>query len=282
MFDSLAVGAIATDSPRLRILGEAIDGLGRLARRGLLRAEHFLHLRCEVAAADVVALFTEHADNAMVRLVSVMDHTPGQRQWRDVEKFFAFNQRRLDRDELARLIEKRKLDQNRHAGPNRAAIVAMCKARGLVLASHDDTTPAHVAEALADGIDISEFPTTLEAARLARAHGMHTVAGAPNMVRGGSHSGNVAAQELAAEGLLDVLTSDYVPAAMLHAAFLLNDRLGLALPQAVATVTAAPARMLHLDDRGEIAVGKRADLVRVAHEDSPVALAVWRQGLRMA
>jgi alpha-D-ribose 1-methylphosphonate 5-triphosphate diphosphatase len=107
--------------------------------------------------------------------------------------------------------------------------------------------------------------------------------GAPNLVRGGSHSGNVSALALAAEGLLDCLSSDYFPHALLHAAYLLRDLSGWGLPAALATTTRNPARMVGLTDRGEIAPGKRADFVRVRETrvsgegpTVPVPLATWR------
>ena len=142
---------------------------------------------------------------------------------------------------------------------NRRAILDRWAKRGPV-ASHDDTTPEHVDEAVADNIMISEFPTTLVAAEAARAAGMRTVMGAPNVVRGGSHSGNVSAIDLAEAGLLDALSSDYAPISLVHAAFALHERVGLSLPDAIATISANPADMLGLDDRGRIAPGLRGDL----------------------
>ena len=134
-------------------------------------------------------------------------------------------------------------------------------------------------EAKADGIRIAEFPTTHEAARAARQHGMSVIMGAPNVVCGGSHSGNVSALDLAAEDLLDGLSSDYAPKSLLHGAFILHDRIGLPLPKAVATVTAHIAAGVGLPDRGELAPGKRADLIRVRWiGDIPVVRSVWREG----
>jgi alpha-D-ribose 1-methylphosphonate 5-triphosphate diphosphatase len=103
------------------------------------------------------------------------------------------------------------------------------------------------------------------------------------VVCGGSHSGNIAAATLAREGLLDIVSSDYVPASLLHAVFLLHHRHEVALPDAVATVSLTPARRVGLDDRGEIAPGKRADLVRVRPvADVPVVDGVWRRARRIA
>jgi alpha-D-ribose 1-methylphosphonate 5-triphosphate diphosphatase len=166
--------------------------------------------------------------------------------------------------------------------PHRAFVVAFARNRGLPLASHDDTTIDHVAEAHADGAIISEFPTRVDAARAAREHGMHVVMGAPNVVRGGSHSGNVAAIDLARFDLLDVLSSDYVPASLLLAAFRLVGEAGFTVPRAVATVTARAADAVRLADRGRIAPGLRADLVQVAMTNGePHVRTVWRSGMRI-
>jgi alpha-D-ribose 1-methylphosphonate 5-triphosphate diphosphatase len=284
VLDSLAVGYIwdvAQRAPDPRPLTEAVRA-AQLA--GLLRAEHFLHMRCEVSTEHVVELFTPYAGDPMVRLVSLMDHTPGQRQFVSLDKYREYNQGRygLTGDQVEALIAKRLGDQATFAAAHRAAITALCRKHGIVLASHDDATATHVEEAVEAGTAIAEFPTTLEAARAAHAHNLAVLAGAPNLVCGGSHSGNIAAAELATKGLLDILASDYVPASLLHAAFLLQEGCGLSLPAAVATVTLTPARRVGLDDRGEIAPGRRADLVRVRLTGHlPLVVATWRGGVRV-
>jgi alpha-D-ribose 1-methylphosphonate 5-triphosphate diphosphatase len=130
---------------------------------------------------------------------------------------------------------------------------------------------------------IAEFPTTEEAAAAAKQHRMAVVMGAPNVVRGGSHSGNISARDQAACGQLDILSSDYAPVSLLHSAFLLHAAIDMPLPESAAKVTRNPALALGLDDRGELAPGKRADLVRVRVIDGmPVARQVWRAGERVA
>jgi alpha-D-ribose 1-methylphosphonate 5-triphosphate diphosphatase len=214
-----------------------------------------------------------------------MDHTPGQRQWHDLERYRTFHQGRSDAtpEEFEALVRRRIAEQERYASVHRETIVGLARERGLTLASHDDTTVDHVAEARAEGCAISEFPTTRAAADAARAHGMVIVAGAPNVVLGGSHSGNVAAEQLAGADLLDGLSSDYVPVSLMHAAFRFHDRLGWPLERAIDVVSGGPARMLGLADRGELAAGLRADLVRVRRAgEVPAVLGVWREGRRVA
>lgn len=284
VLDAICVGEYDQRSMRHQILKDSVGVLKTAQEDGLLRADHLLHMRCELVDEEVVPMFEPYADDPLVRLVSVMDHTPGQRQWTDIAKFRQY--RRGDNwtpEQLKAIVDNLLEMQERHAEPNRRAILDRCRERGLPLASHDDTTPEHVAEAVAEGITISEFPTTTAAAAEARHKGMSIVMGAPNVVRGASHSGNVSAIELAREGLLDALSSDYVPASLLHAAFLLHDRIEMPLPEAVAKVSANVADLLNMDDRGEIAVGRRADMIRIRPSGGyPVVRTVWREGNRVS
>jgi alpha-D-ribose 1-methylphosphonate 5-triphosphate diphosphatase len=285
VYDALGVGDVDERGVRGQDMTEVLAALTAAQGAGCLRAEHFVHVRAEVAVANTQALFAPFDGHRLVRLVSVMDHTPGQRQWLDLAKYRTYQQgkRGLSDAEMERFMARALELQARHAHANRAYFVAYCRDRGIPLASHDDTTPAHVDAARTDGMAISEFPTRVEAARRAREVGMSVVMGAPNVVRGGSHSGNVAAATLAREGLLDTLSSDYVPASLLAAAFMLEREAGFALPAAVRTVTLHPARSVGLADRGEIAPGQRADLLRVRFLDrQPVVRTVWRAGERVS
>jgi alpha-D-ribose 1-methylphosphonate 5-triphosphate diphosphatase len=224
---------------------------------------------------------------ADVRLVSLMDHTPGQRQFRDEGKlrdYYRGKSGGMTDAELDVLFAKRIAYQAAHAETNHRQLVDLARARKVPLASHDDTTPDHVAEAIRDGVALAEFPTTVEAAQALHAAGIHVLMGAPNLVRGGSHAGNIATQELARAGALDVLSSDYVPASLLMAALRLPEAVAdIGLAAAVRMVSKTPAEAVGLSDRGEIAVGRRADLirVRVAH-DVPAVRSVWRSGQRVA
>jgi alpha-D-ribose 1-methylphosphonate 5-triphosphate diphosphatase len=214
-----------------------------------------------------------------------MDHTPGQRQWMDIERFRVYTQRnqRWSDEYLTQVVTQRQDMQARNAQRNRSGLLDMCRTRHIPLASHDDTLPEHIDEAVECGIVISEFPTTVRAALAARERGLGIVMGAPNLVQGGSHSGNVSALTLARDDLLDCLSSDYVPHALLHGAFLLRDQADWSLPKAIRAVSATPARLVGLHDRGAIAAGKRADFVRLRELDGvPVPMATWREGVRIA
>lgn len=285
VLDSLAVGYLIDSGQRPRDPRPLVEAISAAQALGAFRADHHLHLRCEVSTEAVVRDFEPFVENPIVRLVSLMDHAPGQRQFVSVEKYREYNQGRygLSDAEMDALVEQRLADHARYGQKHRAEITRLCQKHGLRLASHDDATATHVEEAARIGTVIAEFPTTVEAAQAARAWGLAIMVGAPNLIRGRSHSGNVPAGQLAAVGLVDILSSDYVPAAALHGAWLLHARHGVALPEAMATVTAVPAERVGLDDRGELEPGRRADLLRVGLlGDVPVVRAVWRSGERVA
>ena len=269
---------------RAGVLAEAIAA-ARDAK--LLRSDHFLHLRCEIPMPSVVEEAKELIGRPDVRLMSLMDHTPGQRQFRNETKLRDYYRGKgpgMTDAELDVLFERRFAYQRAHAATNMREIVALAHQYEIPLASHDDTTDENVADAIRDRVSVAEFPTTMEAARGLHQAGIGILMGAPNVVRGGSHSGNIAAVDLAREGLLDILSSDYIPSSLLMAALQLPQRVpAIDLASAIRTVTKAPAEAVGLADRGEIAIGKRADLIRVhAARDVPVVRTVWREGHRVA
>jgi alpha-D-ribose 1-methylphosphonate 5-triphosphate diphosphatase len=267
--------------------GLLADAIGSARDGGLLRADHFLHLRCEVPMPSVVQEAKAIAGRPDVRLMSLMDHTPGQRQFRDEGKLRDYYRGKgggKTDAELDVMFARRFAYQQEYAATNLRDIVALAQQHGIPLASHDDTTEENVADAIKDRISVAEFPTTIEAARGLHQAGIAILMGAPNVVRGGSHSGNIAALDLAHEGLLDILSSDYVPSSLLMGALQLPRRVpAIDLAAAIRTVTKTPAEAVGLSDRGEIAVGKRADLIRVhVARDVPVVRSVWREGARVA
>lgn len=286
VFDCIRAGRDVDYAPQANEIVSVIGSLAQARERDLLRADHRLHLRCELTADGVL----EEAEAAMGRhrvdLISLMDHTPGARQFASLDAWRTYygGKSGFPPDQLDRLIETKRVMHERNYKRHRESIVALARQRGVVLASHDDTTPAHVDESITDRVAIAEFPTSLEAARLSHDAGIDVLMGAPNVVRGGSHSGNVAAEALARAGHLDILSSDYVPASLLFGAFELARRIeGFGLAKALRTVTLNPARAASLQDRGEIAEGKRADLVRVRLVDGqPVVREVYREGRRVS
>ncbi len=284
VLDALCLGDLGFDKDRIRTFREGVADLDALAGTGLLKSEHFLHLRCEMPAQDVLSLVDPVADHRLVRMVSLMDHSPGVGQYANLDRYRALRRKDGHSDEhIERQIGALTEQRARLRAPNRAALLARFAGSDVAMASHDDETEEEVLENFTDGIRISEFPVTLAAAQVARRHNMWVIAGAPNIVRGGSHSGNVSAAELVRSGAADALASDYVPAALVEAAFLCARNAGITLPQAVAMVTDTPARMSGLHDRGRLEAGLRGDLVRVrVHEDLPIARQVWRSGERVA
>ena len=284
VLDSVYVGTpMRENNSRARLLKASIEAIHLSREQGLDRAEHLLHLRCEFAGQNVLEQLEPHIDEPVLALVSLMDHTPGQRQWADLAKWRLYHRDKNWSEEQARgIVEKLTAMQLKYAEPNRRAIVEMCGQKNLPLASHDDTTDEHVEEARLLGISISEFPTTIQAAKSAAASGMHVVGGSPNLVRGESHSGNVSVRDLASKGLLDCLSSDYVPGSLMHAVFFLHRDMGLALHRATAMASANPASALGLKDRGRLEKGLRADMARVRLVNGfPAVTAVWRQGERV-
>lgn len=283
VFDSICIGE-TQDKGRYPMLRLGMDAFHKCREEGDLRADHRLHLRCELNDPNMWDMFVPLADSPWLQLVSLMDHTPGQRQWRNTDAYRTYYSKShvWTEEEFARTVAELQERQKIFTPLHTQKVMEFCKERGLPMASHDDTTVEHVDEALRHGISISEFPTTLEAARHAAENGMTVLMGSPNVVRGGSHSGNISALEVARAGYLRGLSSDYVPASLLHAAFVLHRDEAMPLHEAVALVTRRPAQAVGLTDRGELTPGLRADLVRVAmREGLPVVREVWLAGQRV-
>jgi alpha-D-ribose 1-methylphosphonate 5-triphosphate diphosphatase len=297
VLDAVRIGSASNQNDAAAEAARALaDSIEQAADAGLLRADHAIHVRCEVAAEDCLDAFSEFADDRHVRLVSLMDHTPGQRQFADMELFkrYHIGKGNVTESGFAAYVEPLIERSARYADVHRRAIAGLAAQRGITLATHDDATPEHVAESVELGVRISEFPTTVLAATAANKHGQLIVMGAPNIVRDGSQSGNVAAAELLGRGLLHILSSDYVPSSPLQAVFQLSADGAIGLPDGAKLVSGNPARAVGLTDRGEIAIGKRADLVQVRPHDLPaterhphgrrvpVVRSVYRQGARVS
>lgn len=286
VYDAMSIGDVQSGSMRKQRLEEMTAALREAKEHGVLKSDHILHLRCEVSDPKMRDMLEPLLRSPDLGLLSVMDHTPGQRQFVSEVTYRNYYQAKfhLTDEEMEAFITARRRDQQLHSKPNRDFVVDQARERSIHLASHDDATLEHVAEAVEDGMTIAEFPTTVEAAKASHEAGLAVMMGGPNLVRGGSHSGNVSARDLAERGVLDVISSDYAPVSMLHGAMLLADGVdGYDLPRAIATVTRNPARAAGLTDRGEIAVGMKADLVRIwGSKLHPIVTGVWRDGERVA
>ena len=286
VFDALRCGMDDFADLTGEDMGKLADAIVQSSAAGTLRADHFIHLRCEVSAPDCMRTFEAFREVPVVRMASLMDHAPGQRQFSSLDKYAEYYQKKLNLNDLEfrRFCAERVRQSDENSGLNRRAIAAASRGRNIVLASHDDATLAHVEEAVGDSVTVAEFPTTLDAALASREAGMALLMGAPNLVRGGSHSGNVSARELAEHGCLDILSSDYIPFSLVQAGFLVSELIeGVSLPQGIAMVTRNPARAAGFADRGAIEAGLRADLVRVELGNGiPVVRSVYREGKRVA
>ncbi len=282
VFDALTLGEITEPDLPANGIHASINAVNDARRQKALRADHYLHLRCEVSCPDVTAHLAPCIGDAKVGLVSVMDHAPGQRQYADETKYREWYETKhgYTAGEVDLLIARHQQSSRDYGTTQREQIAEMCRNYLLPLASHDDATIEHVEQAVADGGIICEFPTTEIAARTAAEMGLKVLMGAPNLVRGESHSGNLAARTLAMSETLHILSSDYYPASLLQAVFTLHrSPIRWPLPDAVNVASAAPAEAVGLVDRGEIAPGKRADLIRV-HDlgGMPVIRRVWASG----
>ncbi|MDR0997152.1 MAG: alpha-D-ribose 1-methylphosphonate 5-triphosphate diphosphatase [Zoogloeaceae bacterium] len=238
------------------------------------------HARYEVTDASAVPVLESLIAKDEAHLISFMDHTPGQGQFRSIEayrSYYAKNHKKSDAELDAILAAQQ-------AGAGGAltrmeSLAAQARAKGIALASHDDDSPAKVDALSALGASISEFPINLETAQAARAKGLATLFGAPNILRGKSQSGNMRALDAVKAGVADCLCGDYSPAALLPSVMNLPEQAQIGLAQAIAFVTRNPARAAGLSDRGEIAPGKRADLIAVRQLGGlPHVERVWSGG----
>ena len=271
IFHSLSVyGAHVFDHKPIRDFGNVSALIDRVAalrageeRDHLIR--HRLHMRVELDSVDLYDDIESFLRSGKVDLVSFMDHTPEQGQYRDLLVFGDTLKGYRDvSDEDVRDIVRQQQESQKLTYAQITALAAVARERGVSIASHDDDSEDKLA--FMDGLEatISEFPISLDIARAARARGMHTIAGAPNVMLGHSHSGNLSAREAVQAGAIDVLCSDYYPAALLDAVFTLRDQCGLDIAKAFALVTINPAKAAGIaDEVGSIAVGKRADVLLV-------------------
>jgi len=282
VLDALCLGDLGFDQGRDQTFHDGVRDLTALHGQDFMKAEHLLHLRCELPARDMPGLLEGVADHPLIAMVSLMDHSPGVGQYRDLVRYRAMRlrQSRLSEAEVEARIAELRAQRDELREPQRRLVIDRFAGRGIPLASHDDEEASEVCRNAQDGIQVSEFPVTMEAAEEAARIGVGVIAGAPNIVRGGSHSGNVAAMDLVRAGAVYVLASDYVPPALIEAAFMVSEEVGL--PRAIAMITCNAAAMCRLDDRGALEVGRRADMVRITQRGAmPIVRQVWRGGERV-
>ncbi len=286
VFNAICVGDVNAQSLRLELLQELTKGILDQFHAGTLKIDHYIHLRCEASYGGMLDLLDPLIGKERVRMISVMDHTPGQRQFVDIDTYAMYYQGKfgLTDAELQTFMTERKADQEKYSASNRRGAVERAHELKIAIASHDDATVEHVQEAIDDGIVIAEFPTTMEAAQASHDAGLSVLMGGPNIVRGKSHNGNLSARDLAGVGLLDIISSDYVPSSLLHAAVTLDNSVeNVTLPEAIAKITSIPAKGIGLEDRGTLEQGLLADLVRFRTlGDIPVVRDVWRGGQKIA
>lgn len=286
VFDCLRLGSDEDggfDKGEMSAMSSAISVAQSQSR---LRADHRIHLRCEVSAPNVLEHYEEFVDDSNVGLVSLMDHAPGQRQFQTMEQYTLYykTKRGLTDEQFNEFVARRKEQSATYSDKHRQFLANACHQRGIAIASHDDATIDHVEESKSFGVSVAEFPTSLEAATASHNANMGVLMGAPNVVRGKSHSGNISARDLAKNNVLDILSSDYVPFSLIYAPFVLADEIEeMSLSKAVAMVSANPAKQVGLQDRGRLEKGLRADFSRVRRDSDsiPVVRSVWREGQRV-
>ncbi len=224
---------------------------------------HRLHARFEIDNIDEVDQLIKNIKEGKVHLLSFMDHTPGQGQYRNLEVYrdtLKGYRDISDEDVNVLIAERQSIECLTTQKITEVANIA--HDYGIAVASHDDDDIKKLELVKSFGTTISEFPITLEVAKKAKELGIHTIAGAPNVMLGGSHSGNLSAAEAISLGCMDILCSDYYPPALLHAVFDLHEKYQNDLHEMFMMVTLNPAKAVKMDDElGSITVGKRADLL---------------------
>lgn len=246
------------------------------ANKKHLGVDNYIHARFELSSDEAVEPIKEVISKGMVKLVSLMDHSPGQGQFKSLESFKKYygSYYGLNEDEVQSVVDK-KLNKDEEKIND---LIAHSKKHNLTLLSHDDDCIQKLDGLLNLGVQISEFPLDLEVAKYAVSKGIATGMGAPNIVRGGSQSGNIAAIELVKENVCKYLCSDYHPTSMLQAVYRMKEDANLDIAKGFSMVTSTPAKYANLNDRGEIAVGKKADIIVIDDEHIPKVVLTLKDG----
>ena len=280
VFDAVFVGGVG-DKLRRSLLEPTLDTLEQAAQSRVFRARHYLHLRCDLVERGSAERVESLIDHPLLRFVTLVDDEPA----RDPDRAVRVHEKRrgLPNGSLKMPITPLAEEDFTGVRERRRRLTSLCQSHRIAIANHDDTRAVHVDDAASIGMSVSEFPITMNAASAAKTHGMAVICGAPNLVRGGSHTNNVAVADLVHRKLVDILCSDYVPSSLLQSIFLLTEPpFSLPLTQAVGMASSKPAEVFGLHDRGEIAIGKKADLVRVRlWRGRPTVHQVWVGGREM-
>ena len=272
--DAIAIGDVTPkdDSLRIHHYAAMIDAVAEGQAAGRFCTDHLLHLRCELGYEHLYDIIEPYGSHPLLAMISLMDHTPGQRQFVNVQKYkeYYIGKHGVPEAKMDEFIAMRLNNQRKHAVDNRRALVELSQKKNISLASHDDATVDHVREAIAEGVVLAEFPTTRTAAKEAHSNGLLVLMGAPNIVLGGSHSGNVSAMELVELDLVDIISSDYAPRSLLQSAFIISKQANKPLHEVIKYITLYPAKAIELNDRiGSLEVNKKADFITV-HNDGVV------------
>lgn len=246
------------------------------ANKKHLGVDNYIHARFELSSDEAVEPIKEVISNGMVKLVSLMDHSPGQGQFKSLESFQKYygSYYGLNEEEVQSVVDK-KLSKDEEKIND---LISHAKEHNLTLLSHDDDCIEKLDGLLNLGVQISEFPLDLEVAKYAVSKGIATGMGAPNIVRGGSQGGNIAAIELVKEDVCKYLCSDYHPTSMLQAVYRMKEDASLDIAKGFSMVTSTPAKYANLDDRGEIAVGKKADIIVIDDTHIPKVVLTLKDG----
>lgn len=224
---------------------------------------HRLHARFEIDSIDQIPNLERNILDCKVHLLSFMDHTPGQGQYRNLEIYKNIMRGyRSMTDQEADVLIQEQVDKTKMTFDDIERLSRLAIEQNIAVASHDDDDVAKLKLVQSYGTTISEFPITLDVAKEAKKMGMKTIAGAPNILIGGSHSGNLSASEAIQAQVIDIICSDYYPPAMLHGIFELARKYDEDLHRLFQLVTINPARAVNLDHEiGSIEVGKKADIL---------------------
>lgn len=256
---------------------EIVERIHFMQNNNTTLVDNFIHLRFEITNHQGIPLIKELIADKKINILSIMDHSPGQGQFKTLEswKKYHLNTYDLKESEIGKYL-KEKFSRRKMGYVEE--LTKFAKDYGIVLLSHDDDCKEKLNTLRALGVSISEFPLSLDVAKDAKDMGMGVGMGAPNVVRGGSQSGNIAARLLIEEGVCDYLCSDYHPSSMLLSPYKLRDEINLPIEKGFEMITSIPAKLIGLNDRGTISKAKLADIIVVDESFYPRVVFTVKKG----